>query len=105
MSSTGSTSDPISACSSCRASTAATYFELQWENLIWPPDDPTNVSCACPACGALIEERFKTQMVEQGRWRATQPDVQGIAGFRISALISPLANARWPEIGRGVPPR
>ena len=74
------------------------YFELQWEHLIWPADDPTNVTCACPSCGVLIEERFKTQMVEQGRWRATQPDVQGCAGFRVSALISPLANARWPRL-------
>ena len=74
------------------------YFELQWENLIWPPDDPASVTCACPFCGALIDEHFKTSMVQQGRWRATQPDVKGCAGFRVSALISPLANARWPRL-------
>jgi phage terminase large subunit GpA-like protein len=74
------------------------FFEIQWEHLIWPADDPTNVTCACPSCGVLIEERFKTAMVEQGRWRATQPSVIGCAGFRISALISPLANARWPKL-------
>jgi phage terminase large subunit GpA-like protein len=74
------------------------YFELQWENLVWPPDDPTNVSCACPACGALIDEHHKTSMVLAGRWRATAPHVLGCAGFRISALISPLANARWPKL-------
>jgi phage terminase large subunit GpA-like protein len=74
------------------------HFEIEWEHLVWPANDPTNVTCACPSCGVLIEERFKTQMVEQGRWRATQPDVVGCAGFRISALISPLANARWPRL-------
>jgi phage terminase large subunit GpA-like protein len=74
------------------------YFEIEWELLLWPADDPTNVTSACPSCGVLIEERFKTQMVEQGRWRATRPDVIGCAGFRVSALISPLANARWPRL-------
>jgi phage terminase large subunit GpA-like protein len=74
------------------------FFEIQWEHLVWPADDPMNVTCACPSCGVLIDERFKTQMVEQGRWRALQPSVIGCAGFRISALISPLANARWPKL-------
>jgi phage terminase large subunit GpA-like protein len=74
------------------------YFEIEWEHLVWPADDPTNVTCACPSCGVLVEERFKSEMVANGRWRATVPTVIGCAGFRISALISPLANARWPRL-------
>jgi phage terminase large subunit GpA-like protein len=74
------------------------YFEIEWEHLVWPPNDPTNVTCACPSCGVLIEERFKSEMVANGRWRATVPTVVGVAGFRVSALISPLANARWPRL-------
>jgi phage terminase large subunit GpA-like protein len=74
------------------------YFELQWENLVWPADDPISVSCACPHCSELIAENNKTEMVLAGRWRATRPDAIGCAGFRISALISPLANARWPKL-------
>ena len=35
------------------------------------------------------------QMVEAGRWRATAPEVQGHAGFRLNALVSLLHNARW----------
>jgi phage terminase large subunit GpA-like protein len=76
----------------------ASYFEIQWENLVWPADDPAAVECACPSCGALISEHNKTAMVAAGRWRATQPHVVGCAGFKISALISPLANARWPKL-------
>jgi phage terminase large subunit GpA-like protein len=34
-------------------------------------------------------------MVEQGRWRATNPDVIGHAGFRLNALVSLLAKASW----------
>jgi phage terminase large subunit GpA-like protein len=74
------------------------YFEIQWEHLVWPAEDPTDVSCACPSCGALIGEHHKTSMVTAGRWRATRPDVVGCAGFRINALVSPLANARWPKL-------
>jgi phage terminase large subunit GpA-like protein len=74
------------------------YFEVEWEHLVWPADDPTDVSCACPHCAELIDETNKTAMVAAGRWRATQPHVIGCAGFRISALISPLANARWPRL-------
>ena len=37
-------------------------------------------------------------MVEAGRWRATAPEVQGHAGFRINALVSPLANASWGRL-------
>jgi phage terminase large subunit GpA-like protein len=74
------------------------YFEILWEHIVWPADDPTDVSCACPHCAELIDETSKSSMVAAGRWRATQPSVQGVAGFRINALISPLANARWPKL-------
>jgi phage terminase large subunit GpA-like protein len=74
------------------------YFEIEWGHLIWPADDPADVKCACPHCAELITENNKTSMVLAGRWRATQPSVIGCAGFRISALISPLANARWPRL-------
>jgi phage terminase large subunit GpA-like protein len=74
-----------------------TPFEILWEHIVWPKEDPSQAACACPHCGALIEERFKTQMVEAGRWRATQPGIP-IAGFRVNTLISPLANARWSKL-------
>lgn len=34
-------------------------------------------------------------MVEAGQWRVTRPDVQGHAGFRLTPLVSLLANASW----------
>jgi phage terminase large subunit GpA-like protein len=74
------------------------YFEVQWENIVWPADNPSDVKCACSHCAQLITENNKTAMVSSGRWRATKPDVIGCAGFRINALISPLANARWSKL-------
>jgi phage terminase large subunit GpA-like protein len=37
-------------------------------------------------------------MVQAGRWRATKPDVQGHAGFRLNALVSVLPNASWAKL-------
>ena len=48
---------------------------------------------------ALIEERHKAGMVNAGRWRATRPEVQGHAGFRLNALVSLLAECKsWSKL-------
>ena len=77
------------------------FFEMMWEHIIWPADDPDKAACACPHCNELIEERFKTSMVAAGAergWLRQRPDVLGHAGFRLNTLISPLANARWSKL-------
>ena len=72
-----------------------TYFELLWEHISWPEGRPHEAVANCPHCGVVIEERDKRALVEQGRWRATRPYVTNHASFRLNALISSLANARW----------
>lgn len=74
------------------------FFEPQWEHIVWTRGEPETAVCACPHCAEAIEERFKSQMVASGAWRATRPDVKGHAGFRLSTLISLLANARWAKL-------
>jgi phage terminase large subunit GpA-like protein len=37
-------------------------------------------------------------MLTRGAWRALRPEVEGHAGFRLSALVSPLANASWGRL-------
>ena len=81
------------ACVSCGAAT-----EIQWAHIEWEPDRPDTSAFRCPHCKALVEERRKAGMVEAGQWRATKPEVRGHAGFRINALISPLANAAWGKL-------
>jgi phage terminase large subunit GpA-like protein len=66
--------------------------------IVWPPGEPDKAACACPHCSELIDERHKTEMVANGRWRATRPDVVGHAGFRLNTLLSLLANARWGKL-------
>jgi len=75
-----------------------TPFELLWEHLDWKAGEPETVVCMCPSCGAAIEEKHKPGMVEAGEWRATAPEVQRHAGFRLNALISQFANAAWPRL-------
>ncbi|MDQ0315516.1 phage terminase large subunit family protein [Amorphus orientalis] len=74
------------------------HNEIKWGDIKWPEGKPSAAYYACPHCGACIEERQKADMVAKGRWRATAPDVQGHAGFRINALVSPLANAAWGRL-------
>lgn len=71
------------------------FHEIKWKDIRWPEGEPRKAAWACPSCGSVIEERHKVAMVENGRWRATAPHVEGHAGFRLNALISSLANASW----------
>jgi phage terminase large subunit GpA-like protein len=74
--------------------------EITWADIQWPEGQPQKAHYVCPECGSVIEERHKAAMVEQGTWRATAPDVQGHAGFRLNALVSTLANASWGKLAQ-----
>lgn len=80
-------------CPECR-----TPVEIRWRHIEWQPDQPETAAFRCPICSELISERHKAGMIEAGRWRATCPEVQGHAGFRINALVSPHANAAWSKL-------
>ena len=75
-------------------------FELMWEHLEWKAGKPETVVCVCPHCAQANEENRKPEMVAEGEWRVTAPEVIGHAGFRLNALISQFANAAWPELVR-----
>jgi phage terminase large subunit GpA-like protein len=83
-------------CSGC-----GEFFELLWQHIRWEKDAdgntlPDSAHAVAPCCGTIITEREKYSLVEQGRWRATRPDVKGHAGFKINALVSSIPAARWP---------
>jgi phage terminase large subunit GpA-like protein len=71
---------------------------LRWANLKWTDDDPTTAAYVCEECGALIEERHKTDMLSRGEWRATAPGDGRTAGFHLSSLYSPLGWKSWASI-------
>jgi len=74
------------------------FTEILWEDIEWEPGKPETAAFRCPHCNGLIDERHKSSMVCAGQWRATRPEVRGHAGFRLNALVSGLANARWGKL-------
>lgn len=75
-----------------------TFSEITWDAITWDEGAPESAGWRCPHCAAEIEERHKPGMVEDGRWRALRPEVQGHAGFRMNALVSLHANASWAKL-------
>jgi phage terminase large subunit GpA-like protein len=61
-------------------------------------EDTGQVAYVCSACGSLIDERHKTQMLERGRWVPRFPG-RPVHGYSLSGLYSPLGMGfSWSEI-------
>ncbi|RWR12050.1 phage terminase large subunit family protein [Paenirhodobacter populi] len=75
------------------------FAEIQWKDLEFEKDDlDKGVNWICPNCGCVIPESRKAEMVDNGRWRATNPENKTRVGFKLNSLISPHWNARWQVI-------
>lgn len=66
-------------------------FEFkQLENGRSIPDSVTT-RLICPCCEQEIDEHTRHQMIDNGRWVATNPDGEpGVVGYQISRMYSPL---------------
>lgn len=80
-------------CPSC-----GEFSEILWRDIHWTEGETETVHWQCPKHGCVVTEERKAAMVAAGRWRATAPEVQGHAGFRVNALVSPHHNARWSKL-------
>lgn len=61
----------------------------QLENGRAIPDSNTS-ELICPGCGKAIDEHTRHQMVNKGRWIATNPEGEkGVVGYQISRMYSP----------------
>lgn len=76
------------------------HSEILWRDIRWTEGDPDSAHWVCPECGSLIPESRKGEIVAKGRWRATRPEVKGHAGFKLTALVSLMQNASWPNLVR-----
>lgn len=74
------------------------FVFLRWKHIEWREGRPETAAVRCEHCAELVPESAKPAMVAAGRWRAQAPDVRDHAGFRINALVSPLANASWAKL-------
>lgn len=83
---------------------------LQFERLRWEKGRPETARYICEHCEEPIDERFKTQMMDEANgacWIATADDetreraeAVGIVGYHINGLYSPLGWLSWAEIAR-----
>jgi len=77
---------------------------LRWGQIAFEKDADYNLTAPvryrCEQCGELIDERYKTWMLESGRWIATAPGPGKPAGFHLSSLYSPLGWRSWADIVR-----
>jgi phage terminase large subunit GpA-like protein len=74
---------------------------LRWSGIVFTKDEKYRltgpVRYKCEHCGELIEERYKTWMLENGRWIAEAPAPGKAAGFHLSALYSPIGWKSWAD--------
>lgn len=82
----------------CQCPECEEFREILWKDIAWPEGEPEKAYWCAPCCGSIVEEHHKTAMVQNGRWRATAPEVKDHAGFKINALVSPLSNASWGKL-------
>lgn len=73
---------------------------LQWVQMRWTPGNYDSVRYECEHCEEHIEERFKTQMLEAGKWIATAPEnaKKNKTGYHLNSLYSPLGWLSWSQI-------
>ena len=57
-----------------------------------------DVHYECEACKARIDEHVKPELLAAGKWIATNPGPDRAAGFKISALYSPLGWFSWRNV-------
>jgi phage terminase large subunit GpA-like protein len=58
--------------------------------VVWPAGQPHLAAYQCEACGVLLDETAKVQMLERGEWRPTAtPQEDGLRSYHLSALYSP----------------
>jgi phage terminase large subunit GpA-like protein len=81
-------------CPHCQA-----FQVLKFKQLQWPPKEPEKAEYFCEKCGEAINERFKTDMLERGKWVAENPKSE-VVGFHISALYSPVGWFSWVDIAK-----
>lgn len=72
------------------------YQPLRFTQLRWPEGEPDKAQYVCEACGALLSEHHKTEMLAKGRWQATATG-NGTVGYHLSSLYSPVGWFAWAD--------
>ena len=76
------------------------YQRLEWSGIKFERDEHNNVLAVwyeCRHCRKEIDESYKTEMFERGRWVPTFPERKN-RGYHLSGLYSPLGWVSWKQI-------
>jgi phage terminase large subunit GpA-like protein len=78
------------------------FQNLKWSGIVWDHDENNkpiieSVKYKCEKCEMLIDEHFKTQMLEHGKWIPSNPESK-TPGFHLNSLYSPLGWKNWKDI-------
>lgn len=84
-------------CPECGHQDFLTWRDVAHHRIEWEEGQPKTAHMVCSGCGAKVEERHKTEMLEGGEWRATAPGDGHTVGFHLSALYSPLGWKSWAQ--------
>jgi phage terminase large subunit GpA-like protein len=78
------------------------YQHLKFSNLKWETGKYDKVAYECSECHELIQERYKTKMLNAGEWKADFPELEdGITfGYQINALYSPYGWYSWSTMAK-----
>ena len=68
--------------------------------LVWADDLKTKAGYICEDCGTIIEERYKTFLLENGEWMPTAIGDGVTRGYHLNSLYSPAGWKSWVEILR-----
>lgn len=75
------------------------YQVLKWSQIKWPKGEPKKAFYVCEECHQEIEERYKTSMLEKGKWLADNGEHTNSkkVGFHLSSLYSPIGWFSWGD--------
>lgn len=77
-------------CPDCRNSQVLAWSNVRWDKAPSGKHLPHTAHYVCSHCGSIWTDADRHDAVARGQWQATNRDgAQGIAGFHISALMSP----------------
>ena len=80
-------------CPHCKALVWFDFNLFEWS------DDLSEIYMKCPHCHEKIREKHKTEMMESGVWKPTEPDNINplIKSYQISSLYSPVGFFSWKQ--------
>ncbi len=84
-------------CPACGHMDYLVWSGIEHHRIHWDEGRPETACMVCSGCGAKIDERYKTDMLDRGEWRASAESTSQTAGFHLSALYSPLGWKSWAD--------